>query len=412
MDQYTVERLGLHGDGVVEGPLFAPMTLPGERITGLPHGQRLTEVRIITPSPERVAAPCRHFRSCGGCQLQHAADDFVADWKTQVLRTALAAQGLETEIRPIVTSPPGSRRRASFGARRTKKGAMAGFHAKGSDVLIEIPGCLILEPEVMEGMEVSRHLAIAGGSRKAALAVTVTASDTGLDIAVTGGKPLDAPARQQLAAFCDQANVARLTWDGEVIATLSPPYQTFGAARVVPPPGAFLQATRHGEAALLDAVREAIGTPRRVADLFAGCGTFALPLSSDAEVHAVEGEGEMLEALEAGWRKASGLRPVSTQTRDLFRRPLLADELAQFDAVVIDPPRAGAEAQSAELVRARPVRIAYVSCNPVTFARDAAVLVAGGYRLDWAQPVDQFRWSSHLELAACFSIDENSPRPR
>ena len=412
MTHYKVERLGLHGDGVVHGPLFAPMTLPGEVITGTPVGQRLTEVRIVEPSEERIAAPCRHFRSCGGCQLQHASDAFVADWKSDVIRTALDARGLETELRPIVTSPPASRRRATFGARRTKKGAMAGFHAQGTDTLIEIPGCLILEPDVMKGLEIARHLAVAGGSRKSNLAVTVTSSANGLDVAASGGKPLNAALIEQLASYCAGAGIARLTWEGETIATLAPPYQSFGAAHVVPPPGAFLQATRHGEAALLSAVREVVGPARQVADLFAGCGTFALPLSKQAEVFAVEGEADMLEALEGGWRRARGLRPITTQTRDLFRRPLLPDELSRFDAVVLDPPRAGAEAQIAQLAKAMPAQIAYVSCNPVTFARDAATLLAAEYTLDWVQPVDQFRWSSHIELAASFSTSVKSQRPR
>ncbi|MCC5983842.1 MAG: class I SAM-dependent RNA methyltransferase, partial [Rhodobacteraceae bacterium] len=196
--------------------------------------------------------------------------------------------------------------------------------------------------------------------------------------------------------------LARLAWEGEVIALAALPAQTFGRAQVVPPPGAFLQATEDGEATLLAAVRGAVGDAARVADLFAGCGTFTLPLAERAEVHAVEGDAAMLAALDAGWRRAAGLKRVRTETRDLFRRPLLADELACFDAVVIDPPRAGAAAQVAELARAQVPVIAAVSCNPVTFARDARVLVAAGYCLQTVQVVDQFRWSAHVELAARF----------
>ncbi len=403
MTEHTILRLGHHGDGIAEGPLFAPITLPGEVVTGRIDGQNLRDVRIVTPSDVRVAAPCRHFKSCGGCQLQHATDQFVADWKLGVVKSALEAHGLETEMRPIITSPPRSRRRATFAARRTKNGALAGFHGRASEVVIDVPDCKLVQPEVLAALPIAQRLAIAGTSRKAALAVTVTSSRYGLDISVQHGKPLDGPLRQELAQLCDQLGLARLSWDGEVIAMRNPPYQPFGKARVTPPPGAFLQATHHGEAALLDAVQQAVGDADHIADLFAGCGTFSLPLSETACVHAVEGEAEMLAALDHGWRMTEGLRPVTTEVRDLYRRPMLPDELAKMDAVVLDPPRAGAEGQITELIKTAVPRLAYVSCNPVTFARDAHVLVGAGYRLNWVQVVDQFRWSSHVELAAFLS---------
>lgn len=405
MTEFTINRLGHHGDGIADGPLFAPMTLPGEVIGGTADGQTIKDIRILTPSDSRVAPPCRHFKACGGCQLQHGSDDFVAEWKMGIVRSALAAHGLATDLRPIHTSPAQSRRRASFAARRTKKGAMAGFYGRGSDVIIETPDCKLLDPDVMAGLPVAERLAAVGASRKGALSVAVTASNNGLDVAVQQGKPLDGPLRQVLAQICEQMALARLTWDGEVIAMRSPPAQNFGTAQVTPPPGAFLQATVEGEAALFSAVQEAVGQAGNIADLFAGAGTFTLPLAQKARVHAVEGEADMLTALDQGWRRTKGLKPVTTQARDLFRRPLLGDELAKLDAVVLDPPRAGAERQVAEIARAKVPTVAYVSCNPVTFARDAAVLVAAGYTLDWVQVVDQFRWSSHVELAACLRCD-------
>lgn len=406
MTEHHILRLGHHGDGIAEGPIFAPMTLPGETVSGEVEGQQLRDVRIVTPSEQRVAPPCRHFKSCGGCQLQHAADDFVAGWKVDVVRNALSAHGLETEFRPIQTSPAQSRRRATFAARRTKKGAMAGFHGRASDVLIEVPGCQLVDPALLPGLKVAEELALIGTSRKAELAVTVTLSEEGLDVSVANGKPLDGPLRQKLAQTCEALALARLTWDGEVIAMRAPPAQRFGSAAVTPPPGAFLQATRHGEAALRAAVVDAVGEAETVADLFAGCGTFALPLAQKARVHAVEGDAEMTAALEGGWRRAKGAKPLTVETRDLFRRPLLPDELAKIDAVVLDPPRAGAEAQVTEIIRAGVPRVAYVSCNPVSFARDVQNMVAAGYRLDWVQVVDQFRWSSHVELAACLTLPE------
>ena len=403
MTEYSIKRLGIFGDGIAEGPVFVPMTLPGEVVTGTLNGTTLVDVKIITPSDDRVAPPCKHFKSCGGCQLQHASDSVVEAFKTDIIAQALAAQGIKTEIRPIVTSPAQSRRRATFAARRTKKGAMSGFHGRASDTVIEIPDCKLVEPELLAARDIAEALAELGGSRKATLAVTVTTSRVGLDVQVSGGKPIDGPLRITLAALCDNRGFARLTWDDEVIAQRAPPVQRFGVADVCPPPGAFMQATAHGEAHLLAAVQEAVGDAKRVIDLFAGYGTFTLPLAKNAEVFAVEGDKQMMAAMDKGWRMAQGLKTVTHVARDLYRRPLLPDEFKKYDAVVMDPPRNGAEAQTAELIRSEIKRVAYVSCNPVTFARDVARMIEGGFTLDWVQPVDQFRWSSHVELAAQLS---------
>ncbi|MCG7628317.1 class I SAM-dependent RNA methyltransferase [Epibacterium sp. MM17-32] len=404
----TITRLGHQGDGIAPGPLYAPRILPGEIVSGRVEGQVLSDIRIETPSEHRVQAPCRHYKSCGGCQLQHASDGFVADWKTDVVRQALKTRGLETHFRPIKTSPPRSRRRAVLSVKRTKKGAMAGFHGRASDIITEIPECQLLAPELLSALPMAEELAMIGASRKAPLSVTLTSSDAGLDVLVRNGKPLDGTLRIELAQAIERYRLARLTWDDEPVGMEQPPVQSFGPARVCPPPGAFLQATPEGEAALVEAVQDIVGDARRLVDLFAGCGTFSLPLARAAEVHAVEGEGDMLSALELGWRKAKGLKKVTTETRDLFRNPMLPEDLkpfgAEFDAVVIDPPRAGAEAQVIELAQARIPTIAYVSCNPVTFARDAERLVNAGYTLNWVQVVDQFRWSSHTELAASLSL--------
>lgn len=402
MTEYRITRLGHQGDGIAAGPVFAPMTLPGEVVTGTLTGDRLTDLRIVKPSVERVAAPCRHYKACGGCQVMHASDAFVAAWKTDIVRTALTAQGIDAEFRPILTSPPASRRRAAFSVKRTKNGATAGFHARASDTVIDIPACQLVLPELRDALPMAQAMGVIGSSRKSELTVHVTHSTGGLDVLVTGGKPLDGPLRIALAAEVERFKLARLVWEDEQIGLRQQPAQIFGQSRVTPPPGAFLQATAQGEAALLAAVTEAVGQPARILDLFAGCGTFALPLAQNSEVHAVESEAEMLKALDQGWRQSEGLKPVTTEARDLFRRPLLADELKRYDAVVIDPPRAGAEAQTIELAGSGIGRIAFVSCNPVTFARDAKILLQAGYRLDWVQVVDQFRWSTHVELAAAF----------
>jgi 23S rRNA (uracil1939-C5)-methyltransferase len=395
----TVERLGHHGDGVAAG-VFVPGALPGETVEGTLQGDRLTDVRILTPVPDRVKPPCPHARSCGGCSMQHAADPLVAWWKEGVVAGALAGQGLTAPIRPIVTSPPRSRRRATLSARRTRGGVLVGFHARASDTVVPVPHCHLLHPALMAAVPAVEDIARIGASRSAGLQATVTRTLTGPDIAVTGGKSADAVLRGDLAAIADRHGLSRLTWDGEVVAQRAAPLVSMGTARTALPPGAFLQATGHGEQALADAVAESVGPARRVADLFAGCGTFALRLAERADVLAAESDPAMVAALTAAARTTPGLHRIETQTRDLFRRPLEPDELRGLDAVVIDPPRAGAEAQTGRLARAQVPVIAMVSCNPATFARDARILCDAGYRIDWVQPVDQFRWSAHVELAA------------
>lgn len=400
MTVVTIERLGHQGDGIAPGPVFVPRALPGEVVEGTLEGDRLTAVRILTPSPDRVRPPCPHYRACGGCGLQHASDKFVARWKQEVVVSSLAAHALEAEFRPIITSPARSRRRATLSARRLKSGASVGFHAPRSEVIAEIDHCLMLHPDLMAALPAVRALTMIGGSRKGELSMTVTRSGAGPDVAVVGGKPPDAQLSAELAGAAGTHGLARLSWNGELLATRAPPEQGFGRARVVPPPGAFLQATSEGEATLVAAVAEAVKGAHRIADLFSGSGTFSLPLAENAGVHAVEADAQMLAALDAGWRHAEGLRRITTEARDLFRRPLLADELERFDALVIDPPRAGAEAQIREIARSGVGRVAMVSCNPVSFAADTAILTSAGFTLDWAQVVDQFRWSSHVEMVA------------
>ena len=402
----TIDRLGHLGHGIAanpgSGPLYVPGTLPGEVIEGTPDGDRLLDPKIITPSVSRVKPPCRHARACGGCQLQHASDAFVAGWKQEVVQNALAGQGLTADFLALVTSPPNSRRRATLSARRTKSGVLIGFHARASDTIAEIPDCQLLHPGILAAFPGLQVLVLAGGSRTMELSLQVTLTRGGPDVVVTGGKPLDAALRMDLARLVETHSFSRLTWDNETIALRDRPALTIGQATVVPPAGAFLQATAEGEAALLAAVGHALGPQKRVVDLFSGVGTFTLPLSETMEVHAVEGDAAMTRALDLAARTTPNLHRVSIETRDLFRRPLEPDELLIFTGAVIDPPRAGAEAQTATLAASKIPVIAAVSCNPVTFARDARALAAAGYRLDWVQVVDQFRWSTHVELVARF----------
>ena len=403
----TIDRLGHHGDGIAAGPLgpiFVSQTLPGEVIEGDLVGDRLTNTRIVTPSDQRVRPPCAHARTCGGCLMQHASDAFVAGWKAEIVRSALSGQGLAADLLPIRTSLPRSRRRATIAARRTKTGAMLGFHARASEMLVAVPQCQLLHPDLVAGFPALEALVKIGGSRSGEVSLTITQSSGGLDVSVAGGKPIESGLAMELARVVETFGLARLTWNGEGVALRTMPMQRFGRALVAPPPGAFLQATADGEAALLDAVIAAVGPARRIVDLFAGSGTFSIPLSEKAEVHAAEGDAAMIAAMEKGWRQAEGLRRLTAEARDLFRRPLEPDEFKGVDAVVIDPPRAGAEAQVGTLAKAGVPVIAYVSCNPVTFARDAKVLVQAGYTLASVQVVDQFRWSSHVELVGKFEL--------
>ena len=403
----TIDRLGHLGDGVAQGPdgaVFVPQMLPGEVVEGDLQGDQLVNVRILTPSVHRVRPPCAHARTCGGCMMQHAADPFVADWKQGIVIGALAGQGLTATFRPILTSPPQSRRRATLAARRTKGGGLLGFHARASDTLVAVPNCQLLHPDLIATFPALEALVRVGGSRTVEMALTVTHSLSGADVVVTGGKPADAATQMELARLTEAHGLARLTWNGEIVALRTMPMQRFGRALVAPPPGAFLQATAEGESALLQSVALAVGPARKITDLFSGSGTFALALAERAEVHAVESDAAMIAALEKGARGAEGLRRVTTETRDLYRRPLEKDEFKGVEAVVIDPPRAGAEAQTRTLTAAKIPVIASVSCNPITFARDAKLLVNAGYSLDWVQVVDQFRWSPHVELVARFSL--------
>ena len=402
----TVDRLGHLGDGVATGPdgaIFLPHMLPGEVVEGDLRDGKFLNPRILTPSVNRVRPPCVHARTCGGCLMQHAADGFVADWKLGIVKGALAGQGISTLFRPIVTSPPRSRRRATLAARRTKGGVLLGFHARASDTLVAVPQCQLLHPDLIATFPALESLVRIGGSRSSEMTLTVTRSLAGPDVVVTGAKPADAALQMDLARLAEAQGFARLTWNGEMVALRAQPMQRFGRAMVAPPPGAFLQATAEGESALLHAISLAIGSARKLTELFAGVGTFALPLAERAEVHAVEGDAAMLAALDKAARGTEGLRRVTVEVRDLFRRPLEPDEFKGVEAVVIDPPRAGAEAQTHALAAAKIPVIAAVSCNPVTFARDAKILVNAGYSLDWVQVVDQFRWSPHVELAARFS---------
>jgi 23S rRNA (uracil1939-C5)-methyltransferase len=402
MTKFEVVRLGHKGDGITGDGVFVPNALPGEIVEGDAENDRVIHGRIITSSPARVTPACRHYKACGGCALQHASDEFVADWKREIVATALKNHGILAGLETIHTSPSRSRRRAVFHGRRTKKSVMVGLYGRASDSLVPVPDCILMTPEIMSAYGALEQLVHLGASRRGEMNLTVIATETGLDVSVENGKPLDMDLRIDLGQIVRDQRFSRLSWNGEDVAGEAPAYLRFGKARVVPPAGAFLQATAAGEATLVQAMRRAVGDARRVIDLFAGCGTFSLPCAETAEVHAVEGVSEMLDALSKGWRQAEGLKRVTVETRDLFRQPIRADELNRFDAAIIDPPRPGAAAQCDEIAKSTLKTVGFVSCNPITFARDAKTLTEAGFVLDWIEVIDQFRWSTHVEIAARF----------
>jgi len=370
---------------------------------GLPGDQYDTDAQTVLPQSEhRQTPPCTYFETCGGCVLQHATDAFVESWKTHMTIRALATHGLEPPFRDTITSPLHSRRRAVFSARRTKKTTQVGFHARRSDQIVPITRCHVIEPEILAALPFCHGLTKLGATRTSVLKISVTSCLNGLDVAVDQGKDLSPDQIADLAQVAVGHRVQRLSWNGDVLMR-QPAMQIFGNALVEPPSGAFLQATKSGEGALLAGVLAGVSDAANVVDLFSGSGTFTLPVAKIADVLAVESSAEMLSALDRGWREAEGLKHVRCEVRDLFRRPLLAQELNRFDAAIIDPPRAGAQAQVAQIASAQIGRIAFVSCNPVSFARDAKTLCDAGYALDWVQVVDQFRWSHHVELVAQFT---------
>ncbi|MBL8577428.1 MAG: class I SAM-dependent RNA methyltransferase [Mesorhizobium sp.] len=400
---FEVRRLGAQGDGVADtetGQVFIPFALPGETVTAARHKDRADLIAVLNPSPQRVDPACRHFTVCGGCAVQHLEETTYLDWKRQKVVQALRGGRIDLDAAPIVPCAPATRRRLTFSARKTERGAVFGFNRALSKEIIDIEECPISLPEIVSALPRLRQLAGLISATPQAFHMTVTATASGLDIAARdSGKMADAQ-RRAAASFAGEAGFARLSVDGEIVIEPRKPLVVFGDAPVPVPPGSFLQATAPAEQAMADLVLSHLSRARKVADLFAGCGSFALRLAKKSEVHAVEGDADALAALDRGFRQATGLKRVTTERRDLFRRPLTFKELNAFDGLVFDPPRAGAEDQSKQIARSDIPFVAAVSCNPGTLARDLAILVGGGYRVTAVTPIDQFLWSPHVEAVA------------
>ena len=411
----TVQRLGGQGDGIALADtklLYVPLTLPGEKIKvkiGRPLGDSYSAqlIEVSEASPDRVTPPCPHFSLCGGCSLQHLAAKPYKEHKRQVVVEALRQHKLTNiDIREALVMPAATRRRLSMAALHTKDGVILGFNARASHTIVNIENCSIARPELITWLPKLRAVLQPWLVKAKSLDLILTATPAGIDLLITGAEP-DLIAREAIAILGTQQTLARISWRAnerslpEPMLELRAPYVTFADMNVPFPPGAFLQASLQGETTLTQLVKGALReTKGDIADLFAGLGTFSLPLSQQADVLAVESDKNAVSALK---RAVAQYPKIKVEQRDLFREPLAAKELERFAGAVFDPPRAGAQAQVAELAKSNVPVIVAVSCNPGTFARDAETLVKGGYTCDWVQPVDQFIWSSHIELVARFS---------
>ncbi len=408
-EQLTITRLGHRGDGVADtpaGPVYVPYTLPGETVTvesvaGHPDRRHLDHVD--KPSHERAAPVCKHFTQCGGCAMQHWSLAEYHLWKRGLVAEALAQAGIVAPVADIVDAHGQGRRRAVLHARRGARDVLeVGFTAPRAHHIVAIDRCPILAPGLDGAIPAAWAIAEILKPADKPLDIQVTATDSGMDVDVRGSGLLNSSRTTALAGVAEKHKLARITRHGELVAQAAQPFMKIGRAQVPLPPGAFLQATAEGEATLARLVGVHVGTAKRIADLFCGIGTFALRLAEHARVTAADSEASAVKALERAAANTSGLKPVEAQTRDLFRRPFMAAELKSFNAVVFDPPRQGAEAQAHELVKSAVPVVVAVSCDATTFARDARILIDGDYKLVSVTPVDQFRYSFHVEIVAKF----------
>lgn len=404
VERVLIDHVGHRGDGVSADALYVPYTLGGEtvEVTAMPgHPDRRRLLTVETASPERIAPFCPHFGVCGGCAIQHWQHDAYRDWKRNIVVETLRAAKIDGEVGALVDAHGAGRRRATFHARMgTHEILKVGFSAAGSHDIIPIDRCPILDPALSGSLEAAWALSETLISTAKPLDIQVTATINGLDVDVRGSGPLPPSRITALSRVAEQHRLARLTRHGELVLMRQAPDITVGAAQVTLPPGAFLQATVAGEETLAELVTAAIGRAKHVADLFCGVGPFALRLASRARVAAFDNDAGAVAALQKAATTTSGLKPLKAEARDLFRRPLMPQELRDYDTVVFDPPRQGAQAQVKQLAASKVPVIVAVSCNVTTFVRDIKMLIDGGYKLKSVTPVDQFKYTPHVELVA------------
>jgi 23S rRNA (uracil1939-C5)-methyltransferase len=412
MSKLTIDRLGARGEGVAHGPedlIFVPYALAGETIAAEVDGSRGILVEVMTPSPHRIVPFCRYFSRCGGCAVQTLAADSYARWKRDLVTSALRWAGLAITVADLADAHGAGRRRAAFHARYVQGRPTTGFMRARAHEVVEIDSCPLLAASMDGALPAARAIAQALAASGKPLDILVTATASGLDVDFKGHGPLGEAETQTLVRIALEHDLARLSNHGSIVISRRTPMLAMGKAMVAPPPGVFLQATESGEEALAARVCAHVAGARRIADLFSGVGTFALRMAEFATVDAFDLEEAALEAL-AKAERAKSLRQVAVSPRDLFRRPLGPLEVERYDAVVFDPPRAGAEKQALVLSASSVPLVVAVSCNAQTFARDAAILCAGGYEIARVEPVDQFRHTPHVEIVAGFRRRTQGPR--
>ena len=400
-DSVTIKRIGHQGDGIgeIEGKaVFVPYSLEGEEVVVFGANARRRIVSITTPSPDRVVPFCDYFGQCGGCLLQHVDQNAYLKWKTGLLVEAFSREGLEITPEPMRGYPMASRRRAVLTAKKTLNGMMLGFSERGSNDLVDINSCPVLVSELDTVLSDVRELAQIVGPEKSETRISLLLCENGIDLAFSfNGKKSDAAMRQMIS-HPSARQFIRLTLNGETVFESKKPILKAGIALVSPPPEAFVQAVQKAEMDMADLVHDHLAKCRKVADLFSGFGTFALRLSENSQVYAAETNELALAAMDRAWRETGGkLKALTHEKRDLFRRPMNVKDLKYFDGVVFDPPRAGAEAQARELAKSPVRKIAAVSCNPQTLARDVKILTDGGFKIKSVTPIDQFAHTPHLE---------------
>ena len=410
VDRLIITDIGHRGDGVAptpDGPVFVPYTLPGETVDAdavQGHLDRRHLLRVVEASPDRVAPFCPHFGVCGGCAIQHWAEPRYRAWKHDLVVSALSQAGIDAQVGDLIDAHGEGRRRAVLHARQgTKEIVEVGFSALRAHTLVPIDRCPVLAPGMAGAIDAAWAIADVLGPLKKPLDIHVTATLNGLDIDVRGSGPLDQARASALARVAASGRIARITRHGEMIAQIAPPLVQMGKAKVTLPPGPFLQATVLGEETLANLVLAHFGNAKSALDLFCGLGPFSLRLAERIRVTAIDSDQAAIEALARAAQATPGLKQVTALRRDLFRLPLPAMDLAPFEAVVFDPPRQGAEAQAREIAKSKVKTVVAVSCNASTFARDAAILMAGGYKLSRVTPVDQFKYTAHVEIVARFA---------
>lgn len=398
MKKAFIEGIDNSGAGITSEGIKLPGTLPGEQIS-----INNNILKIIKPAETRVTPVCSHYKNCGGCTIQHAKASFIKEWKFNIIESSLAERGIKTNIRPIQTSESESRRRATFHGIKTKKNVIVGFFKKGSHELVSTEQCKLVDPRIISKYPLFREITKIGATRKSVINIVTTLTSSGLDLNVLNGKILDVKTKGQISVLSETFKIARITWNGDLLSQFSPPTIIFDKLVVTIEPETFLQATEQGQEALIKNVLDSVKGASNVVDLFSGCGTFSLPIAKYAKILAVDKSENMLSVIKNAWRKNHGLKEIVCRAQDLFKNPILKDELKLFDTVIIDPPRSGAEVQINEIATSSITRVSSVSCNPKTFSRDARILIDNGFTLDWVQPIDQFLWSSHIEIVSQFS---------